>query len=152
MCLNLPGLWSPTSPALGTAASMWSGPSLSSSTTGWTGQRIQIKINQGHHWWWVMCNVQVQHLHKDETGRGLGSEGGDCASCDKTQCGKGKRYYCLSTKVWIEICRVSIPPDKTIYSTNTSMYKIVFMRLFCFPFSSSLSIMSLSKDKCCCSR
>ena len=46
----------------------------------------------------TLSDVQVQHLYKDEAGRGLGSEGGDCASCCQTQCGKGKTYLLLSAE------------------------------------------------------
>ena len=52
---------------------------------GWTGQSIMM-YKQRHN-----DHVQVQHLHKDEAGRGLGSAGGDCPSGYQTQCGEGKK-------------------------------------------------------------
>ena len=51
---------------------------------GWTGQSIMM-YKQRHN-----DHVQVQHLHKDEAGRGLGGAGGDCPSGYQTQCGEGK--------------------------------------------------------------
>ena len=145
MCLYLPDLWSPTSPAPGTAASTWSGPSLSSSTTGWTGQRIKIKIQQGHHWWCVLCRYNI--FIKTRQGEDWEVREVIVPPVTKHNVEKVRDIIVCTEYERMNTDFQSLnPPDKTIYSTNTSMYKIVFMRLFCFLFSPSLPKMSLSKD------